>query len=101
MSSGRELVSAVMREPRSESGGARGRTSRSCDGDPRIEEAVEDVDEQVGDHDQDRADQYAGTDHLQVDRRVKGVQAPLADAVDVKDLLGEDRAREQRGEVET
>ena len=55
MSSGRSQISVLIRLFR---GGGTGTIGRSGDAHPRVEEAVEDVDEQVGDDDQDRGHQH-------------------------------------------
>ena len=65
----------------------------------RVEERVQDVDDQVRDDDEDRAEEHRALDRRQVgvDDRVVGV-AP--DAGDVEDRLREDGAAEQDPEVE-
>src|SRR3954453_12021613 len=100
MSSGRSVMSILMRA-------FRGR--RRTDGEerpsghahPRIQEAVEDIDQQVGDDDRYRGDQHGRADHAQIDRRMQRVQTPVTDTVDPEDLLGEDGPREESGEVES
>src|SRR6201991_4728671 len=65
----------------------------------RIDERVQDVDDEGHDHDEEGAEQHGALDHRQVRvrDRIVGV-AP--DALDVEDRLSEDRAAEQDADVQ-
>src|SRR4051795_5103579 len=67
--------------------------------DAGVDEGVQDVHDQVGEDDEERAQQHRALDHGQVavDDRVVG-QPP--DAGDVEDRLGEDRAPEEDADVD-
>src|SRR3954449_11022174 len=74
-------------------------SSGSGIGDARVDEGIQDVHDQVGEDDEEGAQQHRALDHGQVavDDRVVG-QPP--DAGDVEDRLGEDRAAEQDADVD-
>src|SRR3954452_14866171 len=79
----------------------RSRTLRSGSGiaDARVDERVENVDDQVGDDDEEGADQHRALDHREVavlDRVVR----EAADPRDVEHALGEDRAAEEHADVD-
>src|SRR3954471_8193814 len=67
--------------------------------DARIEEAVEDVGDQIEDDDEDRRDEEIGH-HLVEIEGAERLYEPEADAVERKDGLRDDRAAEQGAEVE-
>src|SRR5262249_31290736 len=67
---------------------------------PRVEPGVEDVDDGIGEHDEERRVHHRGEDHRQVEvlQRLVGEQT---DAGKAEDDLGEQRAAaDERGEVE-
>src|SRR3954463_14769926 len=65
----------------------------------RVDEGIEDVHDQVGDDDEERADQHRALDHRQVGVLDRVVGEP-PDAGDVEDGLGEDGAAEQDADVD-
>src|SRR5436190_7661269 len=65
----------------------------------RVQEGVGDIDDQVRDDDEERAEEDRALDHRQVGVVDAGVGQP-ADARDVEDDLGENRAAEQDADVE-
>src|SRR3954471_20742927 len=79
----------------------RSRTLRSGSGifHTRVDEGVEDVDDQVRDDDEERADQDSCLDHGKCGFLDRVVREP-ADPRDVEDGLGEDRAAEQDADVD-
>src|SRR3954471_6911857 len=79
----------------------RSRTLRSGSGiaDSRVDDGVQDVHDQVRDDDEERAEQDRALDHREVAVLDRVVCEP-ADARDVEDGLGEDRAAEQHPDVD-
>src|SRR5918911_1097110 len=79
----------------------RSRTTSSGSGisDPRVDDRVQHVDDQVGEDDEERADQHRALDHRQVAVLDRVVCEP-ADARNVEHGLGEDRAAEQHADVD-
>src|SRR3954469_22709808 len=79
----------------------RSRTLKSGSGifHARVDEGVEDVDDQVRDDDEERADQDRSLDHRKIGVLDRVVREP-ADPRDVEDGLGEDRAAEQDADVD-
>src|SRR3954463_4621197 len=79
----------------------RSRTLRSGSGiaDARVDDGVEDVDDQVRDDDEERAEQHRALDHREV-AVLDRVEREAADPGDVEDGLGEDRAAEQHADVD-
>src|SRR3954447_6323856 len=65
----------------------------------RVDDAVQQVDDQVHDDDEERGEQGDTEDHRQV-VGANAVQRQLAQTIQVVYGLGEDRAAEQRAEVE-
>src|SRR5690242_12407651 len=65
----------------------------------RVEERVDDVDDQVEEDDEEGAHEDRPLDGRQV-ALLDGVEGQAADAGDVEDRLGEDRTTEQDAEVE-
>src|SRR3954447_24601914 len=66
----------------------------------RVEERVDDVDDQVEQDDEERGEQHRALDLRQVEP-LDRVVAVAADAGDVEHRLGQDRAAEQDAEVES
>ena len=69
------------------------------DPDPRVEQRVDDVDEQVDDHVAGRRDEHDPLDQRVV-ALVDGVDRQPAEAGDAEDLLGDHRAGDQHAELE-
>src|SRR6056297_21842 len=72
---------------------------RSVIADPRVKDAVKDIRDQVERHDEHSEDEADGLHHRHVGPADRLDQL-VADAVDAKDLLGDQRAAEDRGHVE-
>src|SRR6266568_913436 len=68
----------------------------SCGPDPRIEPGVADVDEGVGQHDEERPVHHGGHDRRQVEVG-QGLIGEIADPVDAEDHLGEQRPAGDQG----
>src|SRR4051794_5584399 len=74
--------------------------SRGSDiADARVDERVEDVDDQVRDDDEERPEEHRSLDHREV-AVLDRVEGKPADPGDVEDALGEDRAAEQHADVD-
>src|SRR6476646_1943191 len=74
-------------------------TAASVMGDPRVEQAVDEVDEQVDDEVDDDQHRHRPDDRDPVPR-ADGAEDVAADPGDVEDALGDDRATKKETEVE-
>src|SRR3954471_16280286 len=79
----------------------RSRTERSASGiaDARVDHRVEDVDDQVRDDDEERAEQHRALNHREV-AVLDRVECEPADPGDVEHALREDRAAEEHADVD-